>query len=156
MDTAVETVRNFRIDQRAEFDQAAERCLHMTAGAAESVVEIEVTERGVEIVAPHQHHDAAAKPDTLRIAGRTIDGLSCLDEFVGFLLAFSGNVGRRHGRICRRFLILRANRAALGDSAACAEQQGKSWDGETTHNRRLEPEHQSTHKVPDKLAARPF
>ena len=156
MDAAVETVRNFRIDQRAEFDQAAERCLDMTAGAAESVVEIEVTERGVEIVAPHQHYDAATKPDAFRIAGRTIDRLSSLDEFVGLFLAFTGNVGRRYGRICRRFLILCANRAALGQGAANTQQQGKAWNGETTQNRRLEPEHQSTHKVPDKLAARQF
>jgi hypothetical protein len=128
----------------------------MTAGAAESVVEIEVTERGVEIVAPHQHHDAAAKPDAFGIAGRTIDRLGRLDEFVGFLLALTGNVGRRHGRICRRLLILCANWAALGQRAANTQQQSKAWNGETTQNRRLEPEHQSTHKVPDKLAARQF
>lgn len=156
MDAAVEAVCNFRIDQRSEFDKTAERRLHMTAGAAELVVEIEVTERGVEIVAPHQHHDAAAKPDAFGIASRTIDRLGRLDKFVGFLLAFTGNVGRRHGRICRRLLILRANWAALGQRAANTQQQSKAWNGETTQNRRLEPEHQSTHKVPDKLAARQF
>lgn len=156
MDAAVEAVSNFRIDQRSEFDQTAECRLHMTAGAAESVVEIEVTERGVEIVAPHQHHDAAAKPDAFGIASRTIDRLGRLDEFVRLLLALTGNVGRRHGRICRRLLILCANWAALGQRAANTQQQSKAWNGETTQNRRLEPEHQSTHKVPDKLAARQF
>ena len=52
VDAAVQAVRHFRIE-RAESDEAAERRLDMAAGASEAVIEIEMAERGVEIVAPH-------------------------------------------------------------------------------------------------------
>ncbi len=65
----------------------------MAAGAAETVVEIEVTKRGVEIVEPHQAHHAAAEPDAFGVSGRAVDGLRGLDEFVGLALIFLGGVG---------------------------------------------------------------
>ena len=74
--------------------QAAERRLDMAARAAKPVVEVEMAEGGVEIVAPHQNHDAAAEPDAFRISGRAIDGLRRLDEFVGLALAVFGRIGR--------------------------------------------------------------
>ena len=58
----------------------------MAAGAAEPVVEIEVAEGGIEIVEPHQADDAPAEPDAFGIAGRTVDGLGRLGEFVGLAL----------------------------------------------------------------------
>src|SRR2546425_3709860 len=50
--------------------EATERRLDVTAGAAETVVEIEVAEGGVEIIAPHEVHHAATEPDAFRIRGR--------------------------------------------------------------------------------------
>ena len=62
----------------------------MAAGAAEPVVEIEVAEGGIEVVAPHQAHHAAAEPDAFRVSGRAVDGLGRLDEFVGLALVVLG------------------------------------------------------------------
>ena len=81
----------------AETRQAAEGRLDVAAGAAEAVVEIEMAEGGVEIVAPHQAHHAAAEPDAFRVAGRAVDGLRGLDEFVGLALAVLGRIGRGCG-----------------------------------------------------------
>ena len=44
----------------------------MAAGAAEAIIEIEMAEGGVEIVAPHQHDDAPTEPDAFRISGRPL------------------------------------------------------------------------------------
>jgi hypothetical protein len=93
MDAGVEAVRNLRVD-RAEAGQAAERGLNVTAGAAEAVVHVEMTEGGVEIVAPHQADDAPAEPDAFRVAGRAVDGLRRLGEFVDLALVFAGGVRR--------------------------------------------------------------
>ena len=85
----------------------------MAAGAAEAVVEIEVAEGGVEVVPPHQADHAPAEPDAFRIAGRAVDRLRGLDEFVGLALVVLGGVGRRAGRLR---LFLRGRGAALGES----------------------------------------
>ena len=91
----------------------------MAAGAAEAVVEIEMPERGVEIVEPHQAHHAAAEPDAFGIAGRAVDGLGGLDEFVGLALVVLGGVGRRCGGGFAG-LVLGLGIAALGGGAADA------------------------------------
>ena len=65
----------------------------MAAGAAEPVVEIEMAKGGVEVVAPHQADHAAAEPDAFRVAGRAVDGLRGLDEFVGLALIVLGGIG---------------------------------------------------------------
>ena len=70
----------------------------MAAGAAEPVVEIEVAEGGIEVVAPHQAHHAAAEPDAFGVSGRAVDGLGRLDEFVGLALVVLGGVGGIGGR----------------------------------------------------------
>ena len=70
----------------------------MAARAAEPIVEIEVAECGVEVVAPHQAHDASAEPDAFRVSARAVDGLGRLDEFVGFPLIILGGVGCIGGR----------------------------------------------------------
>ena len=76
----------------------------MAARAAEAVVEIEVPEGGVEVVQPHQAHHAAAEPDAFRVAGRAVDRLRGLDEFVGLALVVLGGVGRIGGRRFAGFL----------------------------------------------------
>ena len=65
-----EDFRRFRIDAVSLPNHAAERRLDMAARAAEAVVEIEMPERRIEVVAPEQVDDAAAEPDAFRIAGR--------------------------------------------------------------------------------------
>ena len=142
MDAAVERVRDLGVDLTAKPGQAAERRLDMSAGAAETVVQIEVTKGGVEIVEPHQADDPAAEPDAFRVSGRAIDDLGRFGELVGLVLVgFLGGVGRL-GRICRRFagLFLGVGVAALGDDGSGADQEGKPGDGEVTQNRILKLE----------------
>ena len=68
----------------------------MSAGTAETVVQIEVTKGGVEIVEPHQAHDPATEPDAFGVSRRAIDDLGGFDELVGLVLVgFLGGVGRR-------------------------------------------------------------
>ena len=52
---------------------APECLLNMRTGAAESIIEIEMPESGIEIIPPKQAHHAPAKPDALRISRRTGD-----------------------------------------------------------------------------------
>ena len=94
VNAAVERLGHLGIDLGAKPGQAAEGRLDMAAGAAEPVVEIEVTKGGVEIVEPHQAHHAAAEPDAFRVSGRAVDGLRRLDEFVGLALIVLGGIGR--------------------------------------------------------------
>ena len=62
---------------------AAETDLHVFARTAESIVQFEVTERGVEIVFPHQADGALAKPDTLASGSRTGHDAARLGDLVG-------------------------------------------------------------------------
>ena len=52
---------------------AAERGLDVRARAAEPVVEVEMAEGGVHVVAPQQPHHPAAEPDAFGVAGRAAD-----------------------------------------------------------------------------------
>ena len=99
----------------------------MAAGAAETVIEVEVAEGGIEVVAPHQADHAAAEPDAFGIAGRAVDGLRGLGEFVGLALVFLGGVGVGGGVLA---LVLGMGVAALGEGAAGAEQEDEPGDGE--------------------------
>jgi hypothetical protein len=153
MDVAVEGVGNLGIDLPAKTGQATKRRLNVAAGAAETVVQIEMPERGVEIVEPHQADHAAAEPDAFRIAGGAVDDLRGLDEFIGLALVVLGGIG---GCGRRRFagLVLGVNVAALGERATDTEQKGKPGSGEMGQNRILKLNHPSTHRFPDLLPAR--
>src|SRR6187431_1351625 len=75
VDAAVEGFGHLGIDLAAEAGQAAECRLDMAARAAEPVVEIEMPERGIEVVAPHQANHPAAEPDAFGVSARSVDGL---------------------------------------------------------------------------------
>ena len=96
----------------------------MPARATKPVVQIEVPEGGIQVVAPHQHHDAAAEPDAFRVARRTINRLRRLNELVGLSLAVLGCGVRRaltgRGRLAG--LVLGPKIATLSDSAADANR----------------------------------
>ena len=69
-------------------NQTSESRLDMAARTAEPVVQVQVAECGVEVIAPQQAHDPAAKPDALRIAGRSIQdplGFRVLIDLLGIL-----------------------------------------------------------------------
>jgi hypothetical protein len=154
MNTSTQAFWCFGVDG-AKAHEAPERRLNVAAGAAKPVIQIEVAERGVEIVAPHQNHHAAPEPDAFRVSGRAIDSLRSLDEFIGLALTVFGRISRR-SRICRgglARLILGAKVAALGEGGSETDQQRESGCGNATQDRILKLEHPLTHKVPDLLAA---
>jgi hypothetical protein len=62
---------------------AAETDLNMLARAAESIVQFQVTERGIEVVLPHQADRAFAEPDAFSPGGGAGHGAASLPYFVG-------------------------------------------------------------------------
>jgi hypothetical protein len=101
MHPAIEAIGSFRIDRIGVQDQTAERRLDVSAGAAKTVVQIEMAERGIEVIAPEQTDDPAAQPNAFWIAGRSIENALGFGEFVDFL-GFFGSVGGRRGLLIRR------------------------------------------------------
>src|SRR4051794_15729212 len=99
MYTSVQTLLRLGVDIPLA-DQAAESRLDMATRAGEAVVQVEMAEGGVEIVAPEQADHPAAEPDAFRIAGRAGNearGLGDLVELLLAVLAVLGGVGRRLG-----------------------------------------------------------
>jgi hypothetical protein len=137
------------IDLGAKPGQTAEGRLDMTAGAAKPVVQVEVAESGVEVVAPHQANDATPQPDTFGIAGRTIDRLGRFGEFVGPALVVAGGVGRTGSRLGGLFGV--CGRPALGEGGAETQRQGQSGNNEIAQNRNPPVKHPLTHKFPEYL-----
>ena len=152
MDPARKGFGNLGVDLTAKAGQAAERGLDMAAGAAEAIVEVEVPERGIEVVQPHQTDHAAAEPDAFRIAGRAADGLRRLDEFVGLALVVPVHIGRIGSR---RFAgLVRGRGTALGENPARSDQEDKACNGEVAQNRIFEIRPTATHTFPDLFHAR--
>ena len=113
MDPAVKGFLNLGIDVSLA-DQAAKGSLNMGAGAAETVVEIEVAESRIQVVAPKEANHAAAEPDAFGIAGRAGQNTGGLGDFVDLFLGFFGSVSGRF----LRFGWLAVAAAALRESAA--------------------------------------
>ena len=153
MNAVVQGIGDLGIDQGAKPGQAAEGRLDVAAGTAQPVVEVEMPERGVDVVEPHQAHHPAAKPDAFRVSGGAINGLRGFGEFVGLALIVLGGVRWLSPVRRRRFaaLVLGPAVAALGESASDTDQQCKPGDGEAAQNRILKLKHPSKHKFPDLL-----
>ena len=79
-----------------------------------------------------RRHYAAAEPDAFGVAGRAIDRLLGLDEFVGLALVFLGAVGGCGGGGFA--LFLGGGVAALGKCRGGAEQQRERGNGEVTQD----------------------
>jgi hypothetical protein len=107
-------------------DKATESGLNMRARTAEAIVEIEVPEGRVEVVAPEKANHAAAKPDAFRIACRTGQDAGSLGNLVDLFLAFLDRIG---GRLLGfgRFTIaaLRIGRGSNDTQGAGAAKHGK-------------------------------
>lgn len=110
MDPGVQTLRRLWIDVALSHD-APERGLNVLTGTTEPVVEIEMPERGVKIVAPQQPNHSPAEPDAFRIAGRPADLSGGFGEFVDAALGLLGGVALLP-RLCR--LVARLGVARLG------------------------------------------
>ncbi len=132
MDAAVKGVGRLRIDIAAVQNEAAEGRLDVAARAAETVVEIEVAESRVEVVAPQQADDAPAEPDALGIARRSAQNAQRLGVLVDFLRFLGGLLtGRR--ALVRGFASLfwasaegsENSQAAISNPAATLRER---WD----------------------------
>jgi len=95
MHPPIEAVGRLGIDRIGVQNQAPERRLDMPARAAKPVVEIEVTEGGIEVVAPKQADNAPAEPDAFRITGGPIQDMLSFGELIDFLRFLGGVFGRR-------------------------------------------------------------
>lgn len=73
-------------------DDAAETDLNMLGRTAEAVIQLKVTERGVEVVLPHQADRAYAEPDTLAPSSGAGHGAGCLRYFVGAARSLLGGL----------------------------------------------------------------
>jgi hypothetical protein len=123
MDPGVQTFRRLWIDVPLSH-HASERGLNVLSGAPESIIEIEMPERGVEVVTPKQRNHPAAEPDAFRVTGRAADLGGRLGKFIDPAL----------GVFCRIALTgLRRLVARLG-VAGLGERQG--WN--QRENRRTE------------------
>jgi len=130
MHTAVQGLGDLGIDLAAEAGQAAEGGLDVAAGAAEAVVEVEMTERGIEVVPPHQPHHASAEPDAFGVAGRAVDDLGGFGELVGAALVLGGVLGGSVGGLGGGLALIGGGRAALGGGATETSQGQKRGDGQ--------------------------
>ena len=146
MDAAIEGFGDFGINRGAEAHQTAERALNVTAGASEPLIEIEVAERRVEVIAPHQPDHPPAEPDAFRVSGRPVDRLRGFHEFVGLALAVLGGVC---GRCLLGSRVLSTEITALGDGSANAHKQGQGRNGDALKNCNSKPGTNPTHEIPD-------
>lgn len=122
----------------------------MAAGAAEPFIEIEMAERGIEVVAPHQADHAPSEPDAFRVSGWAIDRLRGLDELVGLALAIFGRI-RRGGLLGS--CVLSPEIAALRDSGPDPDKQSKGRNGDSLKNGNSKPGTNQTHEIPDEWRA---
>src|SRR5437870_1264535 len=74
-------------------DDAAEGRLDVATRAAEPVVQVEMAEGSVEIVAPKQAHNPPTQPDAFREGGRTAQQLGSFGKLVGLLWPVLGVAG---------------------------------------------------------------
>lgn len=131
MNATVQRLGDLGIDLGTEAGQAAERGLDVTAGAAETVVEVEMAEGGIEVIPPHQPYHAPAEPDAFGVTGRAVDNLGGLGEFVGAALALSGVLGGSVGGLGGGLALVGGRRPALGGGAAEAGEKDKGGNGQS-------------------------
>lgn len=122
----------------------------MTAGTTEPFIKVEMAERGIEVVSPHQADHAPSEPDAFRISCGAIDGLRSLHEFVGLALAI-------FSRICWGGLlgscVLGPEITALSDSGPDSDKQSKCRNGDSLKNGNSKPGTNPTHEIPDEWRA---
>ena len=153
MNLVVQAPCHLVVDLSAKTGQAAEGRLDMAAGAAEPVIEIEVPERSIQVVPPHQANHPAAEPDAFGVSTWAVDGLGRLDELVGLALVVLVNVGGTGGRRLAG-LILGIGGAALGKCASRSDQEDQAGSSQAPQNRNSWIKHPSTHTFPDIVSRR--
>ena len=159
MNSIVEAARYLVVDLGPEPGQAAEAGLDMAAGAAKAVIEVEVPERRIEVVQPHQANHAAAQPDAFGVAARAVDGLLGFDEFGCLAFVVLDGFSRLVVGGILALLVLGRRIAALGKGAAGPDQDGQGKGqgkgqrgrGKVTQDHTSKLNYPATHTFPDKL-----
>ncbi len=118
-------------------DKATEGGLDMRAGAAETIVQVEMAEGGIEIVAPEERNHTPAKPDAFRVSGRPGQQPRRLGDLVDLFLAFLGSVS---GGLLRLGWL--AVTATLGEGGWTIETKGRRA---TKHGKSLTQLDRETH-----------
>src|SRR5262245_57489574 len=130
MHTAGELLGGLRIDL-AVLEHAAEGRLEVVSRAAEPVVEVDMAEGGIEVVAPKQAHHAPAEPDTFTVGRRSSQQLRGLGKFVDFFLSILAVAGLR--LLGFGVAALRKAGAGHGKKHRHCESGGQDTDTERTH-----------------------
>lgn len=143
---AIEGLSDLGINRCAEPHDTAESGLDVTAGAAEALVQVQVTERRIEVVAPHQPDHPPSKPDTFGVSGGAVNRLGRFHELVSLALAFLGCVrGSRLFGGC----VLGPEVTALSDCGPDPDKQSKGRNGDSLKNRNSKPGTNPKHEIPD-------
>lgn len=144
MHATVQGLRDLGVNRRTKADQAPERRLDMAAGATKPVIKIKMTEGRIEVITPHQSDHAAAEPNALRIAGRSVDRLGRFREFVDFALTVLGDIGWS----LFGWLFLSFGVAALGRGGTDPDQNGQGRQSDALKKSNSKPGTNATHEVP--------
>lgn len=121
----------------------------MTAGTAEAFIKIEMAERGIEVVAPHQADHAPSEPDAFRVSRGAVDRLRRFHELVGLALAIFGRIRRGLLGSC----VLGPEVTALSDGGPYPDKQSKCRNGDSLKNGNSKPGTNQTHEIPDEWRA---
>jgi hypothetical protein len=148
VDAGAQAFGHLVVDLRAKTRQATKSGLHMSAGAAEPVVKVEVAKGGIKVIDPHQPNHAAAKPDAFGVTSWTVNSLGGFGELVGLALVVLGRVGGVWRPGLAR-LILGMGVAALGEGVSETEQNNERGNREMAQDYVFDLEHLSTHKFPE-------
>src|SRR5580698_7315889 len=115
--------------------QAAEARLNMPARAAETVIEIEMAERGVEVVPPQQADHPAAEPNAFGIACRAAQRLLRLGKFVDFLGVFRLILTGRRWALLGGLGVTTLGEGLRGEAAGQRLRKGEDPDRRTHEGR---------------------
>ena len=132
MDPGAQTFRRLWIDIPLSYN-APERSLNVLSGAAEPIVEIQMAEGCVEVVAPKQSNHPTAEPDTFRVAGRAADLGRSLGKFIKSALRILGGIG---GLTSLRRLVSGLAVAGLSKRRERSQRQNRRSECNGQDNRR--------------------
>src|SRR5207249_13157 len=135
VDARVQALGRLGIDVSLPHD-ASKRCLDVPGRTAKPIIEIEMPEGGVEVVAPQQVDYPPTEPDAFRVAGRTGEHARGFGELVNLLFLVLGGVILLRRRLLPRLRrLLFACRLSRCERDRRTDDRGCKSRGEDTHDR---------------------
>jgi hypothetical protein len=124
MDPAIQALGHFDIEWPVP-DDTAEGRLNVIGGTSEPVIEVEMAERRVEVIAPEQADDTPSKPYTLGVAGGPAQGPGRFRQLINFLrvLAFPFFAGLLLLLLLGRLLLSALREGRNGGQGQCRRTQ---------------------------------